>query len=206
MPARQVIDLSTIFPKKAPIVLEIGFGTGATLLAMAKQYPEFNFLGIEVYKTGIAKLFIELDKTPVANLRVIHGDAVKILTQHILSSSLQIVQLFFPDPWPKARHHKRRIIQTDFIKLIAKCLVINGILHIATDWADYARHIIEIFADSDNFLRLNSLEANNLVLNRTTTKFENRGLKLGFIVFTNLFFNELNKSNFVAMLLNALFC
>lgn len=180
-------DLAAIFPRPAPVILEIGFGNGKTLLQMAKQYPEFNFLGIEVYKTGIARLFMDMHMGSITNLRVINGDAVDILRNYFPDARAHIVQLFFPDPWPKTRHHKRRIVRTDFVNLVASKLVENGIFHIATDWADYARQVLEILEVNTKFVRLDNAMTTIPTLSRGITKFERRGLQLGHNIYEFVF-------------------
>jgi tRNA (guanine-N7-)-methyltransferase len=201
----EVFESKKFFPKQAPTVLEIGFGNGQTLLQMAKQYPEVNFLGIEVYQAGIARLLMDLHSANISNVRVISGDAINILQDYIPDKSINIVQLFFPDPWPKTRHHKRRLIQSGFVSLISKKLLVGGIFHFATDWEDYAKHALIVMKDDSNFVRLdNKVEdilltpqnANAHLLTRSTTKFELRGQKLGYDIYEfmyllqNLFSND----------------
>jgi tRNA (guanine-N7-)-methyltransferase len=185
----KLLNLATIFTKKAPIVLEIGFGNGQTLVQTAKQYPELNFIGIEVYQTGIARLLMDIHREQLSNIRIIQGDAIDILCDYIPNSSISTVQVFFPDPWPKARHHKRRLVQPNFITLISNKLIKKGIFHFTTDWADYARHTLEIMESNMEFVRIdnNIKNIDTLVLARNTTKFEQRGRLLGHNIYEFIF-------------------
>ncbi len=168
-------DIASLYHQPShPLVLEIGFGMGSSLFEMAQQNPNINFIGIEVFKTGIGALFAQLEKQPLDNLRVLHTDACEVLTQMIADQSLSGVQIFFPDPWRKKRHHKRRLIQAHFIELLLKRLKPNGFIHIATDWEDYALHIAEVLKS------FTALEAKTIpILTRPTTKYETRGKRLG---------------------------
>lgn len=174
----QATDFSNLYQNPLqPLVLEIGFGMGQSLFEMATQHPEVNFLGIEVFKTGIGALLVKLEKQPLNNLRIIHADACDVLNQMLITQSLDGIQIFFPDPWRKKRHHKRRLIQVSFIELLLKRLKNNGFIHIATDWEDYALHIQEVFKSFP------TLNANSIPkLQRPITKYETRGRKLGHSV------------------------
>lgn len=176
----ELLDLAALFQRDAPTVLEIGFGTGHSLMQMALQNPAMNFIGIEVFQTGIATLLAEIKKYSVTNLRLLHGDAVEFLTNNIPDASLSIVQLFFPDPWQKARHHKRRIVQPNFVSLISKKLITNGLFQVATDWDNYAKHILAVMATKPEFKKLDQATSMQQTLHRMVTKFENRGTKLGY--------------------------
>lgn len=172
--------LGEIFQHRAPITLEIGFGNGACLAQMAGDAPEANFLGIEVHRPGAGHLLQELQRRQLQNVRVICHDAVEVVEQKIPDASLERVLLFFPDPWPKKKHHKRRIVQPEFISLVAKKLIRGGRLHMATDWQPYAEHMLEVMASSQDF---DNCAANGGFSEkpayRPTTKFERRGQLLG---------------------------
>ena len=130
------LDLDALFGRRAPRVLEIGFGNGATLVQQAAQHPEQDFIGVEVHEPGIGHCLIALRDAGITNLRLIAHDAVEVMHQQIPAASLQRINLYFPDPWPKKRHHKRRILQPAFLQLCAERLVAGGSLHISTDWAN----------------------------------------------------------------------
>jgi len=136
------ISFVELFLNSHDVTLEVGFGNGDSLLEMAIQQPKQNFLGIEVYEAGIGRLINEANKHQLSNLKIIKEDAVEVLQNHIPDHSLSKFQLFFPDPWHKKRHHKRRIIQTSFLDILTKKLKIDGIVHIAPDWEVYACHIM----------------------------------------------------------------
>lgn len=171
----QKLNFEQIFSNKAPIVLEIGFGNGEALLSMAEQYPEKNFIGIEVHPPGVGKVLSELKKRSINNVRLLQEDAILILQNSIAENTLSNVNLFFPDPWHKKRHHKRRILQTPFIELIKNKLISGGIFHMATDWEEYAEWSTELL---DNTSGLQKVEV-SIALTRPETKFERRGKKLG---------------------------
>ncbi len=134
-------DSQAIFGREAETVVEIGFGMGASLKIMAQQHPERNFIGIEVHRAGVGSLAADLHEYAIENVRIISHDAVEVLKYHVAENSLAGVQIFFPDPWPKKRHHKRRLIQADFVKLLVRCVKAGGFIHCATDWQDYAEHM-----------------------------------------------------------------
>lgn len=175
------LDFKQIFGRHAPITLEIGFGDGRSLLAQARANPKRDFIGIEVYKSGIAKLLVGMHEHKLSNIRVFCADALEVLTHCIPDNSIEQIQLFFPDPWPKARHHKRRIVQPAFVQLLATKVRENGTLHMATDWEDYATHMLEVM-DSQPEWR-NSAGSGNYAIrpdSRPLTKFEQRGHRLGY--------------------------
>ena len=174
------IDLDALFGRRAPRILEIGFGMGDALAAMAKAQPERDYIGIEVHRPGIGSLLLKLAKDAVGNVRVICADAVEVLQQHLGDSSLDAVHLFFPDPWPKQRHHKRRIVQTEFVELVRRKLKAGGTFHMATDWEDYARHMLAVMEAAPGYR--NAAGAGNFSPRpprRPLTKFEQRGQRLG---------------------------
>jgi len=178
--SEELLDLATIFGNDAPITLEIGFGNGESLLKQAIDNPERNFLGIEVHTPGVGLLIAGAQKTGISNLRVLRYDAVEVLNHQIPENSLDRVQLFFPDPWHKKRHHKRRILQDDFVESIRKHLRIGGQFHMATDWENYAKHMLETMDQQSHFSNTAG-EARFVSPQglRPETKFERRGLKLG---------------------------
>jgi len=145
------LDLDDVFARHAPRTLEIGFGNGAALAAMAAAHPERDYLGIEVHRPGVGALLLTLEKQEVKNVRVICADAVAVLRNAIPDASLAAVHVYFPDPWPKLRHHKRRLIQPPFAELIARKLRAGGYLHMATDWEDYAQHMLHVLDDAPGF-------------------------------------------------------
>ena len=175
-----LIDLDSVFGRRAERVLEIGFGNGETLVQAAAERPDLDFLGIEVHEPGIGHCLIMASSNDLGNLRIIACDALDVLRLRIAENSLARINLYFPDPWPKKRHHKRRIVQAPFLELAANRLQPDGTLHIATDWQNYAEHIDEIMSATDLFrLEKRCEHAGESPLDRFTTKFERRGLKRG---------------------------
>jgi tRNA (guanine-N7-)-methyltransferase len=175
-----LLDLSQVFGNDNPIVLEIGFGMGASLVEMAKQSPDKNFIGIEVHLPGVGACLSSANEQGVKNLRVYNHDAIEILAQCIPDEALTTVQLFFPDPWHKARHHKRRIVQPAFVESIRSKLKIGGVFHMATDWENYAEHMVDVMSQADCFV--NIADQGDFVErpeHRPLTKFEQRGHRLG---------------------------
>ncbi|CUR53630.1 tRNA (guanine-N(7)-)-methyltransferase [Serratia symbiotica] len=182
------IDIFTLFHRNTITILEIGFGIGSSLIEMAKKNPQKNFLGIEVYLPGIISCLKNANIAKLKNLRLIYYDAIEVLQNMILDNSLDTIQIFFPDPWPKLRHNKRRIIQYSFLKLIIQKLKINGIFHMATDCESYAKHTLKIINKIPNFYNMSN--QNNYILNiniRPTTKFELRGKNIGNNIFDLMF-------------------
>jgi tRNA (guanine-N7-)-methyltransferase len=170
-------DLNAVFGRRAPHIMEIGFGNGELLTEMADARPEVDFIGIEVHEPGIGRCLIELERRKLSNVRIICHDAVEVLQNNFPDESLDGVNLFFPDPWPKKRHHKRRIVQADFISLLARKIAPGGFFRAATDWADYAERIETAVAGNDLF------EAAEIALeDRRQTKFEQRGKRLGHAI------------------------
>lgn len=185
---KNVWDLTAIFANTAPCILEIGFGMGGSLFTMAQQYPTENFIGVEVHKPGVGALLAKAVEADLTNLRVCMADAKDVLAQAIADNSLARVQIFFPDPWHKTRHHKRRLIQAEFVDVIRQKLQPGGILHIATDWQPYAEHIIEVMQSVEGFK--NTAEKGDFVPcppYRPLTKYETRGQRLGHEVFDIVF-------------------
>lgn len=183
-------DLKAIFGRQADTVVEIGFGMGASLLTMASQQPELNFIGIEVHRAGIGSLVADLQDHAITNVRIVTEDAVAVFKQQIADDSLAGVQIFFPDPWHKKRHNKRRLIQPEFVKLIVQRLKNGGFLHCATDWQEYAEHIKAVLAAEPS---LSNRESDGgyspRPKTRPLTKFEQRGQRLGHGVW-DLIFNK----------------
>lgn len=172
--------LAKTFGRTAPLVLEIGFGNGESLLSQASSNPDFDYVGIEVHEPGVGHCMMHAKNASLKNLRIICHDAIDVLQTQIPQRSVRRVNLYFPDPWPKKKHHKRRIIQLDFLQLVANALERDGSLHIATDWANYAAHIDDIIGQSDQFRVAERREhAGDNALDRPGTRFERRGLKKG---------------------------
>ncbi|APE04570.1 MAG: tRNA (guanosine(46)-N7)-methyltransferase TrmB [Alteromonas sp.] len=176
----ETISLVEAFDRDAPVVLEIGFGMGKSLVEMAAAAPEKNFIGIEVHKPGVGACLGDAGELGLSNLRVMEHDAVEVLKNMLPDESLSRLQLFFPDPWHKKRHHKRRIVQAEFVELIRTKLAIGGHLHMATDWEPYAQHMAEVV--NSNSAYTNTAAEGDYVPRpdyRPITKFETRGQKLG---------------------------
>jgi tRNA (guanine-N7-)-methyltransferase len=182
------LNLAALFGRSAPCVLDIGFGDGDAVATSAANFPALDYLGVEVHEPGIGHLLLLLEQAALTNVRVIAHDAAEVLPQLLPDASFAVVNLFFPDPWPKKRHHKRRLVQLPFIAEVARVLTPGGLLHIATDWDDYARHTREIMGQSPQFVADSSagLAAEPLGF-RPPTKFERRGRRLGHEV-TDLYY------------------
>ena len=186
--SEEPVDFATLFGRDTPVTLEIGFGMGASLVAMAKARPEQNFLGIEVHSPGVGACLASAHEEGVGNLRVMCHDAVEVLHKMIPDNSLSMVQLFFPDPWHKARHNKRRIVQVPFAELVKSKLKLGGVFHMATDWEAYAEHMLEVMSSIDGYKNLS--ESNDYVPrpeSRPVIKFEQRGHRLGHGVWDLMF-------------------
>ena len=185
------IDFEQLFGRNAPVVFEIGFGNGASLAEMAKNQPNNNYLGVEVHRPGVGQLLNLIENYQLTNLRVECTDAVELLKQRIPDNSLDRVQLYFPDPWHKKRHHKRRIIQPSFVALLAKKIKSGGYLHMATDWQHYAEQMLDDLSNSSYFT--NCADNDDYIPRpeyRPLTKFEQRGQKLGHDVWDLLFIRQ----------------
>ncbi|MES2886379.1 MAG: tRNA (guanosine(46)-N7)-methyltransferase TrmB [Pseudomonadota bacterium] len=180
------IDPATLFGRQAPWVLEIGFGMGDATAAMAQGQPDKNFLGVEVHTPGVGALLKHIGEKELGNVRIIQHDAVEVLQQMIRPDALAAAHIFFPDPWHKKRHHKRRLIQPAFVSLLSSRLAPGGLLHCATDWEPYAVQMLEVL-QAEPLLR-NTAEGFALRPEvRPLTKFENRGLRLGHGVWDVVF-------------------
>ncbi|HET9733918.1 MAG TPA: tRNA (guanosine(46)-N7)-methyltransferase TrmB [Burkholderiales bacterium] len=167
------LDPRAVFGRGAPLVLEIGSGMGETTARIAKERPDTDFIAVEVHGPGVGSLLKLIEQEQLGNVRVIRHDALEVLEHMIPDGSLAGIHLFFPDPWPKKRHHKRRLVQPAFAALAARKLAPGGALHAATDWEDYAAQIVEVLMAEPGLRR------DNGVSTRPPTKFELRGLKLG---------------------------
>ncbi|WP_026376657.1 tRNA (guanosine(46)-N7)-methyltransferase TrmB [Aestuariibacter salexigens] len=184
----QTFDLEKVFSRRAPVVLEIGFGMGKSLVQMASAEPDKDFIGIEVHRPGVGACLADAEEAGLTNLRVMEHDAVEVLKNCIPANSLHRLQLYFPDPWHKKRHHKRRIVQPDFINVVRGALSVGGQLHMATDWEPYAEHMLEVMQQCDGWQNLSPtgdyIERPEF---RPLTKFEQRGQRLGHGVWDMLF-------------------
>jgi len=161
----------------SPLILDIGFGDGELLISMAKNKLDTNFIGIEVYDAGIGHCLKLIEQNKIGNLKLVSGDAVEVMQFGIKDESLDEINLLFPDPWPKKRHHKRRIINPEFIELMSKKLVLGGLVNISTDWENYAERVMELFGKRKDFVKKPSFMRNE------NTKFEKRGISLGHEIF-----------------------
>lgn len=181
------INFQQVFGRDAPTVLEIGFGMGQSLLQMAQHAPDKNFIGIEVHRPGVGKLLHDMAEVEVDNIRIYCDDAVEVLAQCIPDASLAAVQIFFPDPWHKKKHNKRRLIQPEFVQVLRTKLQTGGVLHVATDWQDYAEQILEVMSAAPGFKNQVAEGYAPRPEHRPKTKFEQRGERLGHGVWDVLF-------------------
>lgn len=173
-------DFPRIFGRAAPCTLEIGFGNGDTLAELARLHPEQDFIGIEVHRPGVGRLLNALSTAECANVRVVCADAVEILNHCVADASLDAVLLYFPDPWPKKRHHKRRIVQSEFVTLVARKLKSGGQFRLATDWPEYAAHMLAVLSACPDFINQAGAGAHApRPAERPFTRFERRGLDRG---------------------------
>lgn len=179
-------DVRGAFGRVAPVILEIGFGNGDALAWMAAHEPQHDFIGVEVHEPGVGHLLRALEREQLSNVRVAMRDALDVLNQQVRPASLDQVRIYFPDPWPKSRHHKRRIIQPGFVDLLADRILAGGLLHLATDWAPYADWMLEIMAGCPAFENQGTPWVERPPW-RPQTRFERRGLKRGHEIFDLLF-------------------
>ncbi len=187
-PGKELLDLDAVFGRQAPRILEIGFGMGDALADMAHADPDTDYIGIEVHRPGVGRLFDRLDSEATSNVRVFCHDAVEILKQQIPDASLDRVLLFFPDPWHKKKHNKRRIIRPEFIQMIRTKLKPGGVFHMATDWQDYAEWMLAAMSDAEGFENQAGCGKYSQKPDyRPETKFERRGLRLGHGIWDLLF-------------------
>jgi len=183
------LDLPELFGNHQPVFLEIGFGNGESLAEMARRHPERNYLGIEVHRPGVGHLLLRLEEHGCENVRLIRHDAVDVVQRMLASASLSGAYLLFPDPWHKKRHHKRRILQTAFVEDLARVIHPGGFLHLATDWQDYAEHMLTTL-EADRLHFANQAGPGNYSprpAERPSTKFEQRGERLGHGVWDLIF-------------------
>ncbi len=182
------LDPVQAFERHAPLTLEIGFGNGGSLAAMAAAEPQSDFIGIEVHRPGVGHLLIELDERALDNVRIYCHDAVEVLDRCIPDGCLDRVLLFFPDPWPKRKHHKRRIVQPGFVERVARKLKTGGRFHMATDWEPYARHMLAVMQTATDFVNCNPAgKYSERPEYRPVTRFERRGQRLGHGVWDLVF-------------------
>ena len=183
----KIINFGDIFKNKnSDLILEIGFGMGASTAEIAKSNLNKNYIAIEVHSPGVGNLLKLIEEDDISNLKIIQHDAVEVLNLMIKNDSLDGIHIFFPDPWPKKRHHKRRLIQSNLLKLIAQKIKKTGYLHIATDWEDYAVWIIDLL-DKEELLQKTSDDFFKKPDYRPLTKYENRGIKLGYRVWDMIY-------------------
>ena len=175
-----VLEYDDHFDRAAEVIVEIGFGNGESTWRMALEEPEKNFIGIEVHEPGVGQLLMALEEHDIENVRIARCDAVPFLQNRIPAGSLAGVRIYFADPWPKKRHHKRRIIQAEFVDHLARCISEGGILHLATDWQPYADHILEVMQSTSDFVNLSPTgDYCETPEWRPYTKYEKRGERLG---------------------------
>ena len=177
--AERLLDPAAVFGRVAPLVVEIGFGMGAATAAIAAATPEVDFLGIEVHPPGIGALLQRIEEAKLANVRIVQHDAVEVLEAMIAPASLAGAHVFFPDPWPKKRHHKRRLIQPAFVRLLASRLAAGATLHCATDWEPYAEQMLAVLAAEPSLVNTAGSGFASRPDTRPLTKFEQRGIDLG---------------------------
>jgi tRNA (guanine-N7-)-methyltransferase len=182
------LDLASLFGNYQPVIVEIGFGNGDATWQMASHQADENFLGVEVHKPGVGHLLLKIEEHGIGNLRIANEDAVELLGRRVANHCLSGVRIYFPDPWPKKRHHKRRIIQPRFVSQLAGKMKPGGILHLATDWEPYAEHMLEVMRSSPAF---ENLSADGGTVSRPQwrpeTKYEKRGERLGHGVYDLVF-------------------
>jgi tRNA (guanine-N7-)-methyltransferase len=179
----QRLEPATLFGRRAPLVLEIGFGNGESLAAMAEARPDEDFVGIEVHRPGVGHLLWRIHEKGLGNVRVYRADAIEILTENVADAGLDRLQLFFPDPWPKKRHHKRRIVNPEFLDLVRRKLKPGGVFHAATDWEPYAEQMAATLEARPGLISLaNGSPFSPRPDYRPPTKFETRGRRLGHAV------------------------
>jgi tRNA (guanine-N7-)-methyltransferase len=183
---KEMLDYAAAFGRQAPTILEIGFGMGDTTAHIARQMPDKNFIGVEVHTPGVGSLLKQIGEQGITNLRLIQHDAFEVLNHMIADGSLDGVHIYFPDPWHKARHNKRRLIQPAFVKLLCQKLSTGGYIHLATDWEDYAVQMLEVLGAEPMLANTAEGYAPQPAY-RPLTKFENRGLKLGHGVWDLVF-------------------
>jgi tRNA (guanine-N7-)-methyltransferase len=188
---KNLLNLAEVFGRQAEIHLEIGFGMGDALVTMAKTHPEHNYLGIDVHRPGIGSLLLKIEAEQLTNVRVLEADAVEVLQNYLPPTSLAVVYLFFPDPWPKKRHQKRRLVQPEFVHLLAQRMKPGGHLNLATDWQDYAEQMLQVLEATSDFV--NGYTKGKFAprpTERPLTKFEQRGQRLGHQVWDLIYWRK----------------
>ena len=191
------LDLTKIFSRVAPLILDIGSGMGETTIEIASEYPENNYLSIEVHKPGVGSLLRQIKNNNLTNIRIMSHDVVEILHNSLPDKCIDSVYIFFPDPWPKKKHYKRRLINTGFLEILMKKLKPNARIYISTDLANYAEQILEVFSNNRHFMNLSATD--NYAPRprwRPYTKFELRGKKLGHDIF-DIAFRYIDKSFYI---------
>jgi tRNA (guanine-N7-)-methyltransferase len=183
------LDFRALFGREAPVIAEIGFGMGETTARIAAEHPGNDYLAIEVHSPGVGSLLKRIEERGLSNVRVAQHDAVEVLRDRVPPASLAGIHLFFPDPWPKKRHHKRRLVQPAFAELAASRLARGGRIHVATDWQEYAEHVLQVLCATPG-LRNTAADFAPRPESRPETKFERRGLKLGHGVWDLVFERE----------------
>ena len=186
---QNILDLEKVFGRQAPKILEIGFGMGESTATIAHSNPHNDYLGLEVHTPGVGSLLNKIEDLGLTNMRIIQHDAVEILRYMLPSESLDGVHIFFPDPWPKARHHKRRLIQPGLVSRLCECLKPGGYIQIATDWEDYAIHILQVL-QQESCLRNSADDFSPRPDYRPVTQFEQRGVRLGHNVWDLIFLKK----------------
>jgi len=181
-----LIDLDHVFGRRAPKILEIGFGMGETTAAIAALHPENDYLGIEVHTPGVGSLLKAIEEEGLTNVRIVQHDAVEVLCHMIGHDTFDGVHVFFPDPWPKKRHHKRRLLQPAFVALLVERMKRGAYLHVATDWQEYAEYVLAVLKNNP-LLENTAMDYAPRPAYRPQTKFETRGLKLGHGVWDVIF-------------------
>lgn len=176
-----MLNLPTVFDREAPCFLEIGFGTGQSLLAAAKTFSDANFIGVETHKPGMGALMLGIELGSLTNLRAYDADVIDVLEKCIPAASLDGVMIYFPDPWQKRRHHARRLVQPAFVKLLVEKLKKTGVIHLATDWEDYSKHMMRVLSQEPKLI---NVAGENQFAERSTyrpilTKFERRAIREG---------------------------
>lgn len=190
-PNSDQLDFPKLFGREAPVALEIGFGMGEGTISIAKELPQMDFLALDVHPPGVGNLLKRIEEEGLTNIRVMRHDAVEVVEQLIPLMSLSRIHIFFPDPWPKARHHKRRLVQSPFVHLLAQRLKVGGVMHLATDWEEYAQQMLEVLS-SEPLLKNQAQGYAPRPDYRPLTKFEQRGLRLGHGVWDLLFWRVPN--------------
>ena len=184
--SQQPLDMGQVFGRDATRILEIGFGMGETTAAIAQAHPQNDYLALEVHTPGVGSLLKQIEEAGLKNIRIIQHDAVEVIRDMLTDSVLDGVHIFFPDPWHKTRHNKRRLIQPAFVKLLAARIRVGGYIHVATDWQDYAEQVLEVLR-SEPSLENDAVDYSSRPAYRPLTKFEQRGLRLGHGVWDLIF-------------------